>query len=160
MIASSAPTSTVSSSATTIFCRTPETGDGISVSTLSVETSSNGSSAMTWSPSCLSQRVTGPSDTLSPSAGMVTEVPPPPPEPPPPEPPSPEPSSPEDACCCGASCWGASCWGASCWGASCCAGAASCACCGCPSCCCPCCACCSGSASCCPCCSCPPDCWL
>ena len=49
-------------------------GDGISVSTLSVDTSSNGSSAATWSPSCLSHRVTVPSDTLSPSAGMLTEV--------------------------------------------------------------------------------------
>ena len=42
--ASSAPTATVESTATTIFCNTPATGDGISVSTLSVETSSNGSS--------------------------------------------------------------------------------------------------------------------
>ena len=49
-------------------------GEGISVSTLSVETSSSGSSALTWSPSCLSQRVTVPSETLSPRAGMVTEV--------------------------------------------------------------------------------------
>ena len=46
----------------------PAAGDGISVSTLSVETSSNGSSTSTRSPSCLSQRVTVPSVTLSPSA--------------------------------------------------------------------------------------------
>src|SRR3954452_1122588 len=74
MTASSAPTATVSSSPTTILVRVPEAGDGISVSTLSVETSSSGSSAWTWSPSCLSHRVTVPSLTLSPSAGMVTEV--------------------------------------------------------------------------------------
>ena len=42
--ASSAPTATVESTCTTIFCNTPETGEGISVSTLSVDTSSNGSS--------------------------------------------------------------------------------------------------------------------
>ena len=42
--ASSAPTATVESTCTTIFCNTPATGDGISVSTLSVDTSSNGSS--------------------------------------------------------------------------------------------------------------------
>ena len=74
MTASSAPTSTVSSSPTMILVSTPEAGEGISVSTLSVETSSSGSSALTWSPSCLSQRVTVPSETLSPRAGMVTEV--------------------------------------------------------------------------------------
>ena len=51
----------------------PATGEGISVSTLSVETSSNGSSTSTRSPSCLSQRVTVPSVTLSPSAGIWTE---------------------------------------------------------------------------------------
>ena len=71
--ASSAPTATVESTCTTIFCNTPATGDGISVSTLSVETSSNGSSTAIESPSFLSQRVTVPSVTDSPSAGMVTE---------------------------------------------------------------------------------------
>ena len=45
-------------------------GDGISVSTLSVDTSSSGSSASTRSPSAFSQRVTVPSVTLSPSAGQ------------------------------------------------------------------------------------------
>lgn len=49
------------------------TGDGISVSTLSVETSSKGSSTSTVSPSCLSHRVTVPSVTLSPRAGIWTE---------------------------------------------------------------------------------------
>ena len=50
-------------------------GDGISVSTLSVETSSSGSSASTGSPTALSQRLTVPSVTLSPRAGRVTSVP-------------------------------------------------------------------------------------
>ncbi len=72
MTASSAPTATVSSSATVMPRRMPATGDGISVSTLSVETSSSGSSASTCSPSRLSQRVTVPSVTLSPSWGIDT----------------------------------------------------------------------------------------
>jgi hypothetical protein len=50
----------------------PVAGDGISVSTLSVETSSSGSSAVTCSPSFFSQRVTVPSVTLSPSWGIDT----------------------------------------------------------------------------------------
>ncbi|CAB4683414.1 unannotated protein [freshwater metagenome] len=45
--ANSAPTATVESIGTTIFCRTPATGDGISVSTLSVDTSNSGSSTAT-----------------------------------------------------------------------------------------------------------------
>ncbi len=71
--ASSPPISTVSSSWATILTSTPAAGDGISVSTLSVETSSKGSSTSTVSPSCLSHRVTVPSVTLSPSAGIWTE---------------------------------------------------------------------------------------
>ena len=43
------------------------------MSTLSVETSSKGSSTSTVSPSFLSQRVTVPSLTDSPSAGICTE---------------------------------------------------------------------------------------
>src|SRR5262249_1176913 len=39
--------------------------------TLSVETSKSGSSANTWSPTCLSQRVIVPSVTVSPSCGIV-----------------------------------------------------------------------------------------
>jgi hypothetical protein len=73
MIANSAPTGTVASTATTILAITPATGEGISVSTLSVETSRRGSSIAMVSPSDLSQRVTVPSVTLSPSAGIVTE---------------------------------------------------------------------------------------
>src|SRR5437763_11145941 len=53
---------------------TPAAGEGISVSTLSVETSSNGSSASTRSPSFFNQRVTVPSETLSPRRGIVTET--------------------------------------------------------------------------------------
>ena len=74
IIASAPPTRTTASSPATISSNTPETGDGISVSTLSVETSSNGSSALMVSPTCLSQRVTVPSVTLSPSWGMDTVV--------------------------------------------------------------------------------------
>ena len=70
--ARSAPTSTVSSSSTRISWRVPAAGEGISVSTLSVETSSKGSSTSTESPTDLSQRVTVPSVTDSPSAGIVT----------------------------------------------------------------------------------------
>ncbi|CAH0195472.1 hypothetical protein SRABI128_01612 [Microbacterium sp. Bi128] len=69
-----APTSTVSSSWTRISSITPETGEGISVSTLSVEISNRPSSSWTVSPTCLSQRVTVPSVTLSPRAGRTTEV--------------------------------------------------------------------------------------
>ena len=50
------------------------------MSTLSVETSNSGSSASTWSPSCLSQRVMVPSVIDSPSSGMVTVVVLPPPD--------------------------------------------------------------------------------
>jgi hypothetical protein len=47
-------------------------GDGISVSTLSVEISTSGSSTATVSPTFFNQRVTVPSVTLSPRAGRVT----------------------------------------------------------------------------------------
>jgi hypothetical protein len=57
-----------------ILVSTPATGDGISVSTLSVETSNKGSSTSTVSPSCFNHRVTVPSVTLSPSAGIWTVV--------------------------------------------------------------------------------------
>ncbi len=80
-IARSAPTGTVSSSWTRIVVSVPATGEGISVSTLSVETSSRGSSTATSSPSCFSQRVMVPSVTDSPSAGIFTVVPSPDPEP-------------------------------------------------------------------------------
>ena len=53
----------------------PATGEGISVSTLSVDTSNKASSTATESPTFFSQRVTVPSLTLSPSAGIVITVP-------------------------------------------------------------------------------------
>ena len=70
-----APTATVVSTATSMANKTPATGDGISVSTLSVETSRSASSTATASPMFLSQRVTVPSLTDSPSAGMEITVP-------------------------------------------------------------------------------------
>jgi hypothetical protein len=70
-----APTGTVVSTATSIANNVPATGEGISVSTLSVETSSNASSAATVSPMFFNHRVTVPSLTLSPKAGMVITVP-------------------------------------------------------------------------------------
>ena len=63
------------STATSIANKVPATGDGISVSTLSVETSSNASSTATESPIFFNQRVTVPSLTLSPNAGIVMTVP-------------------------------------------------------------------------------------
>ena len=71
-----APTATVVSTGTSIASRVPATGDGISVSTLSVETSRSASSTAMLSPTFLSQRVTVPSLTDSPSAGIVITVPP------------------------------------------------------------------------------------
>ena len=67
------PTSTVSSSSAFSSRRVPETGEGTSVSTLSVETSSNGSSASTVSPTSFSHWVMVPSVTDSPSSGISTE---------------------------------------------------------------------------------------
>ncbi|CAB4930079.1 unannotated protein [freshwater metagenome] len=75
MSARRAPTGTVVSTGTSIAKRTPATGDGISVSTLSVETSKSASSIATVSPTFLSQRVTVPSETDSPNAGIATTVP-------------------------------------------------------------------------------------
>src|SRR5205823_3674442 len=74
MIASIVPTSTVSFSAMRISVRYLAVGDGTSESTLSVETSNNGSSASTRSPICFSQRVIVPSVTVSPSWGMFTST--------------------------------------------------------------------------------------
>ena len=75
MSARRAPTATVVSTGTSIARSVPATGDGISVSTLSVETSSSASSTATESPTFLSQRVTVPSLTDSPRAGIVITVP-------------------------------------------------------------------------------------
>ena len=75
MSARRAPTGTVVSTGTSIARSVPATGDGISVSTLSVETSRSASSTATESPTFLSQRVTVPSETDSPRAGIVITVP-------------------------------------------------------------------------------------
>ena len=75
MIATTVPTSTVSSSGTRISARKPATGAGTSESTLSVETSSSGSSASMASPTAFNHVVTVPSVTDSPRAGMRTSVP-------------------------------------------------------------------------------------
>ena len=74
MRAMTAPTSTVSSSSARISTRVPATGDGISVSTLSVETSRSGSSTSTVSPTDFSHWVMVPSVTDSPSSGISTSV--------------------------------------------------------------------------------------
>ena len=73
MRAMTSPTSMVSSSSARISIRVPATGEGISVSTLSVETSSSGSSTSTVSPTDLSHWVMVPSVTDSPSSGISTE---------------------------------------------------------------------------------------
>ena len=55
--------------------RVPATGEGISVSTLSVDTSRSASSTATLSPTLFNHRVTVPSVTLSPRAGIEIIVP-------------------------------------------------------------------------------------
>ena len=72
--ASTVPTSTVSPSWTRILATTPSPGLGTSVSTLSVEISSSGSSRPIGSPSCLSHFVIVPSETDTPIWGMTTSV--------------------------------------------------------------------------------------
>src|SRR2546426_6607553 len=74
MTASSVPTLTVSPSGTLIETTFPPTGEGTSVSTLSVEISNRGSSRSIVSPSFFSHLVMVPSTTVSPSCGMVTGV--------------------------------------------------------------------------------------
>jgi len=53
----------------------PATGEGISLSTLSVATSSNGSSTSTRSPGAFNHLVMVASSMLSPSDGSTTAVP-------------------------------------------------------------------------------------
>jgi hypothetical protein len=74
IMAKTVPTLTVASSATSICWITPETGAVISVSILSVEISTSGSSMATVSPTFFNHRETVPSVTLSPRAGKVTGV--------------------------------------------------------------------------------------
>src|SRR6266702_697675 len=63
---------TVSPEATWMRTRRPSNGEGISALTLSVTTSTMGSSRRTMSPSCFSQRSTVPSVTDSPSCGIFS----------------------------------------------------------------------------------------
>ena len=72
--ASSVPTSTVSPSATRISATTPSPGLGTSVSTLSVEISSSGSSWAIASPGCFSHFVIVPSETETPICGITTSI--------------------------------------------------------------------------------------
>ena len=66
---STVPTGTVSSGPTRISARVPLTGEGTSVSTLSVDTSTTPSSSSTESPTFLSHSSTVPSVTDSPISG-------------------------------------------------------------------------------------------
>ena len=66
-----APTRTVSPSPAEILTSLPSNGEGISALTLSVTTSTSGSSRFTKSPSCFSQWSTVPSVTDSPSCGIL-----------------------------------------------------------------------------------------
>src|SRR5271156_6691214 len=68
------PTGIVCPSAATIFAIRPAPGDGISVSTLSVEISTSGWSSTTTSPSFTSHFAMVPSTTLSPICGIVTSI--------------------------------------------------------------------------------------
>ena len=74
MIATTVPTSTVSSTCTLISVSTPAAGAGTSVSILSELSSNRGWSASTVSPTSTSHAVMVPSVTLSPSWGRVTSV--------------------------------------------------------------------------------------
>ena len=74
MRARTVPTSTVSPSWTRISATTPSAGLGTSVSTLSVEISSSGSSRPIGSPTWRSHFVTVPSETETPIWGITTSV--------------------------------------------------------------------------------------
>jgi hypothetical protein len=71
---SAVPTGTVAPSSTRIFVTVPATGEGTSVSTLSVEISNNGSSRATESPSRFSHFKIVPSTIVSPSCGIWIDV--------------------------------------------------------------------------------------
>ena len=74
MIAITAPTSTVSPTATTCCDITPATGEGTSTATLSVSRLAIGSSTATASPGCLSHSAIVPSVTDSPRTGTLISV--------------------------------------------------------------------------------------
>ncbi len=71
---SNASTSTVSPVSTVISARTPAAGDGSSIVTLSVSSSTRGSSTATASPACLNHWITSASVTDSPSVGTRISV--------------------------------------------------------------------------------------
>ena len=71
ILPSKAPTSTVSPSLTEIFSKTPSVGEGTSTLTLSVSSSTTGSSESTFSPTVLSHLETVASVTDSPNAGTT-----------------------------------------------------------------------------------------
>src|SRR4051794_20265217 len=72
--ASTVPTSTVMPTSTARSTTRPDAGDGISVSTLSVEISTIGSSDSTQSPTRFFHSTTVPSATLTPICGIVTST--------------------------------------------------------------------------------------
>ena len=74
IVAITAPTLTVSPTATTCWPITPATGDGTSTATLSVSRLAIGSSTATGSPGCFSHSPIVASVTLSPSVGTLTSV--------------------------------------------------------------------------------------
>src|SRR5215218_8425419 len=74
IVASTVPTSTVSPTGTSTSLSRPLTGAGTSVSTLSVEISTIGSSASTSSPGSFFQATMVPSATETPIWGMVTSA--------------------------------------------------------------------------------------
>src|SRR4051794_13811535 len=74
MRASTVPTSTVVPTSTTTSDSRPAAGDGTSVSILSVEMSTIGSSYSTQSPGCLRHATIVPSDTDTPICGMTTSM--------------------------------------------------------------------------------------
>jgi hypothetical protein len=65
---------TVASSGAVISLNTPAAGLGISMATLSVSNSTNGSSWATASPGCFSQRATVASVTDSPNVGTTISI--------------------------------------------------------------------------------------
>ena len=74
MTATTLSTGTVSPACTRMAVSTPDAGEGISASTLSVEISNRGSSRPTASPACFIQRTIVPSAIDSPSCGIRTLV--------------------------------------------------------------------------------------
>src|SRR3954453_23779859 len=74
MVANRVPTSTVSPTSTSTVITRPLAGDGTSVSTLSVEISTIGSSFSTQSPTRFFHSTTVPSATETPICGIVTST--------------------------------------------------------------------------------------